>query len=243
MSEEPQPRRRRRFAPPSEPTVQYEVVKEEPWRFPWRWVWIGLTIALLGAGGYYLEQRAAAYREVDVLQDLAHQLGKRYAEADQDYATRMAAHQASAPFTQFVAEEAINPGVRSATRAWVAAAVAIIDEALAKREQIPQELNKRIDTSKAGPMAKESMAKNVREAVLKAQRPPHLVQAYRAYLEKIAEMAAFLDQHAQEISLQDGRLEFDDATTGERYNAFEHELARLDREYQRQKAQAERIGG
>lgn len=244
MAEEPyRPKfgRRRVPPPPLEPAIRYEVVEEAPRRFSWRWVWIGLALAVLGAGGYFLERRAAAYREVDVLQDLAHQLDKRYDEADKAYAARMEAHQARVPFTRFAAEEAINASTRSATREWIAAATAIIDDALAKREQIPQELNKRIEASTAGPMAKESMARNVREAVLKAQRPPHLMQAYRVYLEKIAEMAAFLDQHAQEISLQDGRLEFDDAATGERYNVFEHELARLDREYQRQSLQSERL--
>ncbi len=55
----------------------------------------------------------------------------------------------------------------------------------------------------------------------------------RAYLEKIGEMAAYLDANAQGIQLREGQLEFDDSAAGDRYNAFLHELADLERELQR----------
>jgi hypothetical protein len=246
MDEEPyRPRSGRHRAPPPsfEPALKIEVVEETESPFPWRrWILIGAVVALVGAGGYFLERQAAAYREVDVVQDAARHLSSRYAEVDKAYASSMEAHLARSPFPSFGPAVAINPGVRSATREWVRDGIAIIGDFLAKRERVPEELIKRIEASRAGPMAKESMMKNVREAALKAQRPVNLMNAQRAWLEKLGEVMAYLDSYAQGIALEEGELHFDDVAAGERYNDLLRGLADVERELQRQKQQSVRMG-
>jgi hypothetical protein len=203
--------------------------------FPWRWVWIALAVAVLGGVGYLIQQRIAAYHDVDVVHEMVDGLADRYAEVDRDYAASMEAHRGNMPFSTFGPQAAINSEVRAATREWVKAGIAVIDDALARRGRIQGEITAGVEATGAGPAAKAAMLGRVREAVLKTQKPARAMEAMRAYLEKIGEMAADLDAHAQGIALQEGELQFDDPAAGERYNDLLRELDAREREVQRLK--------
>jgi hypothetical protein len=209
-------------------------------QIPWRWIWIALALVLVGAAVYYLEQRSAAFRDVDTLQAMVKEIGGRYVEVDRDFAARMEAHRRDSPFGTFGPEQAIDPGIRSATRAWVAAAIGIIDDSLARRERIQNDTIAQIEASRATAKVKTSMLKAVRDAAIKAPLSVRIMNAMRAYLEKIGEMAAYLDLNAQGIALREGQLEFDDGAAGDRYNDYLRELAALERELQRLQQQARR---
>jgi hypothetical protein len=201
--------------------------------FPWRWVWIGLAVAVLGGVGYFIQQRIAAYHEVDVVREMVDRMADRYAEVDRDYAASMEAHHGNMPFSTFGPQAAINPAVRAATREWVKAGIAVIDDALARRGRIQGEITARVEATRAGPAVKGAMLGRVREAMLKTQKPAHAMEAMRAYLEKIGEMAAYLDAHAQGIALSEGQLQFDDPEAGERYNDLLRELEVREQEIRR----------
>lgn len=244
MPEEPR-RRRRPPPPPIEPPLKMEVVDEEASTpFPWRrWILGGIAFALIGTAGYYLAQRAAGYRDLDVLQEDVHHLRDRYAAVDRDYTESMAAHMAKSPFGQrFGPDAAINPGIRGATREWVTAGIALVDEFLARRERLQNDLVARISASRAPETSKDAMLKSTRDVALKLPQPVRIMMGERAYLEKIGEVAAYLDQNAQGIALEEGQLQFDDGAAGERYNVLLRELAAAERERDRLKRQVMRAG-
>lgn len=198
-----------------------------------RWIWISLALALvlIGTGAYFVERWMAPMRDAEKMQDLVKAMGGRLAEADREFAARIEAHQSDSPLANFGPEQAIDPGIRSTVRAWVAAGIRIIDESLAKREQIPNETIARIEASRVNDKAKSTMVKGIRDAVAK-QVPlsVRIMKAMRAYLAKVGEMIAYLDLNALAIQLREGQLEFDESAAGVHYSNLENELAALEQQ-------------
>ena len=196
-----------------------------------RWIWIALAPVLIFAGAYLAEQGVGPMTDAERLRDMVNAMGGRLAEADRESAARIEAQQRDSPLGNYGPEQAMDATTRSATRAWAAAGIGIIDESLAKREKILQESIARIETSRASDKVKGALLKAIRDAEPnKASLSVRIMKAMRAYLAKIAEMVAYLDLNAQAIQLRKGQFEFDDSAAGERYNKLEHELAALERE-------------
>ena len=208
-----------------------------------RWIWIALAVALvlISTGAYFVEKWLAPMRDAEKMQELVKAMGGRMVEVDRQFAARMEAQHRDSPVGNFGPEQAIDAATRGAMRAWVATAIGIIDESLARREQIPIETIGQVEASRANDKAKSAMVKAIRDAMAKhVPLSVRIMKAMREYLEKIGEMVAYLDRNAHAIQLREGRLEFDDGAAGERYSRLEHELAALEQVLERLQQQARR---